>query len=213
MSGLEELWFSKGDISQSELAQGDIVLLNNEELLAIPMGAYFVSNPACDLAQEKSDFINLVGSGDLRSAIKDILSDLNLTDDSFSNPMIKKTFEKCKTRLMSQINGKIGHRWFFVPANNVNRLPLTVFDCQQIYTLPIGKIDEIRNLRVARMNSPFKEQLVTRLYSYLTRVGTDDNFKSDYCDLILEASGIKLDLTGVDSKQVKLFSSSNISYY
>ena len=114
---------------------------------------------------------------------------------------------------MSQINGKIGHRWFFAPANNVNRLPLTVFDCQQIYTLPIHKLDEIRNLRVARMNSPFKEQLVTRLYSYLTRVGTDDSFKSDYCDLILEASGIKLDLTGVDSKQVKLFSRSDVNYY
>jgi len=194
---LKELegWYAY-EFDKSKVTQGTILLTS--AITGLTDKYYLVLNPECDLLYEKSDYINLVGQGDLKSALRDILSDFTTSLDSdhwaglktLSNNLLKNIIRKLK----DQINGRHAPRWFFVPSDyQEGGLPLMVFDLQQIYTVEVEEktFSQLLAGRKAVLCSPFKEALVTRLYSYLTRVGTDDAHKEDLCIAIIAAGGLK----------------------
>jgi hypothetical protein len=187
-----EGWYSY-EFSESSLVQGTIVLGNGIENLSDRF--YAVLNPECDLANEKADYINLVAQGDLTYALRDILSGLNIESDYWLGlkELSRTLLKNITAKLRAQINGQHGARWFFSPSDSpTGSLPLIAFDLQQIYTLDRTFIERLLAARKAILCSPFKEALVTKVHSYLTRVGTDDGYKDDLCLSILSAAGFRL---------------------
>lgn len=177
----------------SKITQGTIIYGSGVGTLADKF--YTVLSPECDLANDKSDYVNLVAAGDLTEALQDVLLGLNLTDDHWAGlkALSRSLFNNVVKRLKSQINGQNGARWFFTPSDyKADGLPLLVFDLQQIYTVDKTCIEALLHNRKAILQSPFKESLVTRIYSYLTRVGTDDDYKGDFCLSILSAVGLRI---------------------
>lgn len=185
-------WYTY-DFEASKITQGTI--LDGASVPGLTSRHYVVLNPECDLAHGKSEYINLVAEGQVRGATEDILSDFNLEDAFWSGlkALPRNKLDKITKKLQEQLNGKQGPRWFFAPSDDrVGGLPLLVFDLQQIHTLDAATVPELLAARKAVINSPFKESLVTRLYSYLTRVGTDDGYKIELCYSIIEGAGMKL---------------------
>jgi hypothetical protein len=169
------------------ITQGSIV--DGQLIEGLESQYYAVLSPECDLEQRKSEFVVMVAEGDKTAAIKEILSSHNLTDDNWKGlkPHSQKR-DKVRARVLEQINGKIGARWFYVPPSSASGL--IVFDFQKLHSVSAEKIPALCEARIAVLRSPFKESLVTRLYSYLTRVGTADEYKKPLAELVLNATGL-----------------------
>ena len=195
MSAESEGWYAY-EFHETKVTQGTVFLASGFNYL--PDRLYIVLNPECDLENGKSDYINLVAEGDLTAAVEDLVSGLSLKSEHWSGLELSKTlYDNISKRLRSHINGQLGARWFFIPADNkADGVPLTVFDFQQLHTIDSSSFLELIGrhpiARKAILRSPFKESLVTRVYSYLTRVGTEDGYKGDLCDSIMIAAGFRL---------------------
>jgi hypothetical protein len=187
-----EGWYAY-EFNESRLAQGTIVVGTGIENLSDRF--YAILNPECDLENEKADYINLVAQGNLTQALQDILSGLHIDNDHWLGlkELSRSLFGHITKRLTAQINGQHGARWFFAPSDQpIGSLPLIVFDLQQIFTLDRTYTEKLLSARKAILRSPFKEALVTKIHSYLTRVGTDDGYKYDLCLSILSTAGLVL---------------------
>lgn len=187
-----EGWFSY-NLEAETIRQGTIVFADAE--VGLHGKHYVILNPECDLANNKSDYINLIGETSVREAVEDVLSGLSLTSEHWNGlkPLTQKNIDNIIKKLLEQINGKHNPRWFFVPSNHqASGFPLLAFDLQQIYTIESKFLPNLLPSRKAIINSPFKESLVTRLYSYLTRIGTSDTYKEQLCYSIIEAAGLQM---------------------
>ncbi len=184
------MWFHT-DFDPNRLHQGTIFFASGFD--GLENGYYAVLNPECDLEHSKANYVNIVAAGDTKRAFLDITSDIALSTEQINGleelkPKVVKNLLKI---LLKQINGSTGLRWYFTPVDNFVDLPLLVFDLQNIRSFSSDRIESILPQRRAVIRSPYKEQLVTRLYSYLTRVGSPDQDKESLAFDIMDSVGLK----------------------
>jgi len=195
----DNVWYST-DLAPERFQQGTVFQFNSDHILVesdkMPEGYYVLLNPECDLAHSKNDFFNFIRCGKMEYAVSQVLSGLSLSKDIFDGDeaLSKKQLVNAKKKIIEQINGQTNPRWFFMNSNNGSvSLPVMVLDFQQIFSLSTDHTSQIIENRMLKLNSPFKEQIVTRFYAYSTRIGAMDEFKDNLSLEILKSLGIKFE--------------------
>ena len=160
-----------------DLDQGDI-------LTSLPMRAYLpwfediklplvVVTPTCDLAQEKTDFHRLCVLHPLPHLLYQIGKGLELVESNWkgTEPLSKTKWAKIQQKLTSAIKNA-WPRYHFLPSETGIFETDYIIDFEIFATVPLN--DLRGEDRYARINAPFKQEIIQRLASYMMRIGTPD---------------------------------------
>lgn len=178
--------------SEDALDQGDV--FTNIYFPAIDSNANsVVITPTCDLEQGKAHFIKFLASVSLDFVLKIIADSIGIDVSSFDSG-IAITPRQC-TNLIRAVrhnsNGDLLPRYYLVTSYQ-DIFPACYLDFQRIFVIPTLQVkEELMTKRIARIESPWKEQISSRYSGYSMRVGTpdysDDEFKS-----LITLSGLTL---------------------
>lgn len=140
-------------------------------------GYWILLTPSCDIAQDKAEKALL--------ALCKPLNEFPECGDWLQAPS-SNTKKKLKNLLTNNRKDGQPERYHCLPAALV--IPGLVVDFQQLITLPRNQLDTLT--RIASLDSPFAEALMSRFVRYFGRLGTPD-LDTDYVLLRLpsEACG------------------------
>jgi len=178
---------------EEQVDQGDIFIdifstTTKERVNAI------VVTPACDLKQGKADYIKLIATTPYKDVVLDLLKDHSRVDeaDFGSQNVISRTkYNSAFKTFLSNINGDLSPRYYLIPSHPYY-FTESYLDFQHVFTIPTEEvyIKYMRN-RVAKVISPWREQIIARYNGYSVRVGTPDFTEQDIRGL-LEVAGLTL---------------------
>ena len=149
-----------------------------------------VISPACDLQHNKADFVKFVSTVPFELVARRILLDHSKIDevDFESGEVISS--RKCDgaiKALKQNVDGDLLPRYYLLPSHT-DLLPDSYIDLQRVFVLQVQNLfDSYIANRVARIASPWREQLAERYSGYSGRVGTPDYSQSDLRSLLTKA--------------------------
>jgi len=130
-----------------------------------------ILTPTCDLIQQKADHHRIGILEPFPLFFLRISREIVGSDDiDFSNISAKQ-----KKRIEDKLRRAIKNSWpryHFMPNDNNLIKTDRIIDFEVIFSIPIEDISE--NLRIARIRSPHKEELVHRYSHHTMRIGTPD---------------------------------------
>ena len=131
----------------------------------IPL-AIVLSN-ACDIANDKCGYIILLGLAEASFVLTSSKEYLSFSPDKPSKGQ-RKSITKY---FQGFIHNKDIRRYFFIGALEEIGIPDLVVDFQLLNSVP--NIKESRLIPIARLKTPFKEQLIVHFSSYTSRIPSD----------------------------------------
>jgi hypothetical protein len=142
-----------------------------------------VITPTCDIVQGKAQFIKFLSTVSSDFVVR-IMADSVDVDDSYLSPGKPLTMRKLDTLikvLRRNTTGDFLPRYYFLPEFP-GILKSCYLDLQRTFAVSYKQvIEEYMNQRIARVLSPWREQILSSYASYSMRVGTpdypDDDFK------------------------------------
>jgi CheY-like chemotaxis protein len=126
-------------------------------------GYWILLTPSCDLAWNKADQVLLARCLPLTE-----LDEFQRWQSRLTQP--SNNTHKNLTALLLNNREKQADRFFFLPG--ALHLIDLVADFQQLVSLPCGSLEELK--RLASLDSPFAEALLSRFARYYGRLGTPD---------------------------------------
>jgi len=152
-----------------------------------------VITPTCDLEQDKADFIKYVSVVSLNQVIIQI-AEHNDIDSSFFKSGAYLPGKKTKSLLESfkkNIRGDLFPRYYFLDEY-AGIFPACFADLQQIFVVPARLVyAEYLDNRLARLRSPWREEIVARYSGYSMRVGVPAR-SEDELRVLLAKTGLNL---------------------
>ncbi len=152
-----------------------------------------VITPTCDLGQTKADFIKFVSVVSLNQIIQ-IIAQHKGIDDSFFKSGTYLSQRKTKDLLEAftqNIRGDIFPRYYFLDEY-ADVFPASFADLQQIFVIPARLLNaEYLDNRIARLVSPWSQEIVARYSGYSMRVGVDAYPEAEL-RVILAKTGLNL---------------------
>ncbi len=153
-----------------------------------------VITPACDLEQNKAAYIKFVVFVSFNEIVLELLKKHSkLSEDDFESPNVlsRKKYDSAINTLFSNINGDLYPRYYLVPAYS-EEFPESFIDLQHVFTISTQEVyEKYMSNRLAKIASPWREQIVTRYNGYSVRVGTPDYSEQDL-RILLEKLGLNL---------------------
>jgi len=140
---------------------------NNNELPLVVM------TPTCDVNQKQADHHRLCVLQPLPFMFYKLCKDAKLSKEEFEggSPISKTKHQRIDTKLKSIIkNGQ--YRYHYFPKEEGVFETDYFIDFEIVLTVPIGELSEEN--RYARINSPYKEELIHRYSHHVMRIGTED---------------------------------------
>lgn len=152
-----------------------------------------VITPTCDLEQGKAHFVKFVASVPLDFVTKIIADSLNI-DDSFFNSGIeisKTQYTNLIRAVRRNTNGDFLPRYYLI-TEYPDIFPASYLDFQQVFVVPYLQVrEEYISNRVAKLDSPWREQISSQYSGYSMRIGTPDYLDEELRDL-LSLTGLNL---------------------
>jgi len=153
-----------------------------------------VITPTCDLEHEKAHFIKFVSTVALDLVIRIIADSVGINDSLFdSGSVLSKTkLSQLMEMFKRNTRGDFLPRYYLL--TEYSGFPASYLDFQQIFVIPIRQVyEEYLSNRVARVESPWREQIVVQYSGYSMRVGVPD-YSDDKLRDLLVATGLNLPL-------------------
>jgi len=152
-----------------------------------------VITPTCDFEHEKAHFIKFISTVPPDIFIRIIADSLGINESAFqSRDDISKT--QCSSLLKALRRNTTGDflpRYYLLPEYQ-GKLPPLYLDFQRVFTVPsLQVVEEYLGNRVAKILSPWREQIVAQYSGYSMRVGVPDYSDEELRDL-LRTAGLKL---------------------
>ena len=152
-----------------------------------------VITPTCDLEQVKADFIKFVSVVSLNQVITQIAEHKGI-DSSFFKSGAYLTTRQTNSLLNAftqNIRGDIFPRYYFLDEYS-DIFPACFADLQQIFVVPARLVyAEYIGSRLARLVSPWREEIVARYSGYSMRVGVPA-YSEDELRVVLAKTGLNL---------------------
>lgn len=180
------------------LDQGDI-------LVRLPLQSYLpwsddikqplvIVTPACDLAQDKTDFHRLCVLYPLPHLLHIIGKGTGLIEEHWkgAEPLSKNKWKEVHEKLKKAIKNA-WPRYHFLPSAPGFFETDYIIDFEVLATVRLGDL-RVED-RHARMNSPFKQELIQRLAAYMMRIGTPDlsiGVVDSIIDRCIKTTGLRL---------------------
>lgn len=145
-----------------------------------------VITPTCDLEHEKAHFIKFISTVPLDMVIKIIADSVGVTESAFGAAVIisKDQLNRLLKALRRNAAGDFLPRYYLLPECQ-GKLPALYLDFQRVFVIPFRQvIEEYLGNRVARIVSPWREQILAQYSGYSTRVGVPDHSDSELRDLL-----------------------------
>jgi len=171
--------------SITDIDQGDIFKDIYFAAIESHVNAVIIT-PTCDLRLEKAHFVKFAGIVTANLVMKIIADSIGIGDEYFGGDGIlseskKKSLIKAVDR---NIDGIFLPRYYLLTKWGDIFQPCYV-DLQQVFVIPTVQVTQeyVQN-RVARLKSPWREQLVAQYTGYSMRVGTPECSEESILDLI-----------------------------
>lgn len=151
---LSQRYYICPPIEKDKYFAGDIIKNNS--------GYFVVLTPSCDLVNNKAHYILLAKC-------------LSINDDQRYKNWIKSSTIQDEKELVKLMCGNIP-RYYYLPKLS-NLIPHLVVDLQQLSSISKDDLITIQKsgwVKVASLDSPYGEALLTRFSHYFGRVGTPD---------------------------------------
>lgn len=152
-----------------------------------------VITPTCDLEQDKANFIKYVSVVSLNQVITQIAEHNNI-DSSFFESGAYLSTNQTKRLLDSfakNIRGDLFPRYYFLDEY-AGIFSACFADLQQIFVVPTRLVSaEYLDNRLARLVSPWREEIVARYSGYSMRVGVPAR-SEDELRVVLAKTGLNL---------------------
>lgn len=155
---------------KGSIEQGVLVETPNWNVgdFTVPIG--LVLSNACDIANDKCGYLILLGLAEASFVLTSSKEYLSLSPEKSS----KKTKKAIKDYFQKFIHNKDIRRYYFIGALDEIGIPDLVVDFQLLNSVPYDPNKEKLGLvPVARLKSPFKEQLIVHFSAYTSRIPSD----------------------------------------
>jgi len=152
-----------------------------------------VITPTCDLEHEKAIFLKFVSTIPSYVIIKTIAESLGINESVFKSgeALPKRQCDRLVNALRHNTTGDFLPRFYLLPEH-ADILPASYLDFQRVFAIPfLQVVEEYIDNRVARIVSPWREQILARYAGYSMRVGVPDYSDDELKDILITA-GIKL---------------------
>ena len=166
----------------SNIDQGDV--FTNVYFPAIDNYAdALVITPTCDIVQGKAQFIKFLSTVPSHFVVRIIADSVGIDDSYLSpdKPIAARKLEALIKALRRNTTGDFLPRYYFLPAFP-DILDSCYLDLQRTFAVSYKQvIEEYMSQRIARVLSPWREQILSSYASYSMRIGTpsysDNTFK------------------------------------
>ncbi len=153
---------------KDSVSEGFIVRSNDDNTLNV------VLTPACDISQNRADFIQL-------ALAKNLLEEKTILN--------KGTIDNRKNAIKNFVDNNKGGRFHFLPS--FKDIPPSLIDFQNFQSVPREDFDK-NYVCICSISSPFYKDVVSRFASYYARQGSPDFDVENLTDEIVESfQGIK----------------------
>jgi len=145
--------------------------------------------PTCDMVQNKSAFLKFVSTIPSYVVLEAIALGIGIESEKLrsSDPLTPKQLKNLISGLRSNVNGNYLPRYYLFPELK-DVFPYSYLDFQRIFVVPYLQVkEEYIDKRIARVISPWKEDIVARYTGYSMRVGTSDYSEDDLKNVITSA--------------------------
>ena len=152
-----------------------------------------VITPTCDLEHGKTHFIKFVSTAALDLVIRIIADSVGIHHSSFDsgNVLSKTKLSQLMEMFKRNIRGDFLPRYYLLTEYS-GGFPASYLDFQQIFVIPTRQVyEEYLSNRVAKVESPWREQIVAQYSGYSMRVGVPDYSDNKLRDLLI-ATGLSL---------------------
>lgn len=147
--------------------------------------------PACDLEHEKAHFVKFVSTVSLATVIKMMADSVQIPESAFqpAATISQRQYDRLLKALRRNTTGDFLPRFYLLPECQ-GKLPALYLDFQRVFVVPFRQVvEEYLSNRVARIVSPWREQIVTQYSGYSTRVGAPD-YSDDELRALLSETGL-----------------------
>jgi hypothetical protein len=172
-------------VTADRIDQGDIFKDIHFPALDTSVNAVVIT-PTCDLEHGKAHFVKFVASVPLDFVIRIIADSLNIALSLFKSDteLTKSQCNNLVRAVKRNTNGDYLPRFYLVTAYS-NILPACYLDFQRVFVVPFLQVQEdyLEN-RVAKLDSPWREQILAQYSGYSMRVGTPDYLDDELRNLI-----------------------------
>ena len=128
-----------------------------------------LTNP-CDVENGKASFIIVAAMLSARDTIRASSEFRNRTDPATDHTLTRKQWDSLRVFLTSYVHNTDIRRYFFIDAQCLDVDPLVV-DYQLLMSMSWPQAQKCRLL--ARLPSPYVEQMIMHFASYASRIGAD----------------------------------------
>ena len=178
---------SSGEIDQGDIFKDIYFAAIDSHITAV------VITPTCDLVQRKAHYVKLVATVPLNQVVKIIADSVGIQDSLFSSQE-ELSGKKC-TKLLSQLERNIDGNFlprYYLLSEYIGVFPASYVDLQQVFVMPMEQLRaQYLSNRIARMNSPWREQVVAQYSGYSMRVGVQEYSKQEIRSIAI-AAGLNL---------------------
>lgn len=130
-----------------------------------------ILTPTCDIAQEKVDFYRFTVLQPLPLFFLSVCQEIS-GDDSVDLSILSRTK---KEKIINKLERAIRNAWpryHFLPREEGFFETDRIIDFEVVVSVPIGVFAP--DLRIAKLKSPYKEELIHRYSHHTMRIGTED---------------------------------------
>lgn len=174
---------------EGKIDQGDVFVDIYFAATAERVNAVVIS-PTCDLEHNKADFVKFVSTVSFKLVARNILLDHSRIDEfdfGSGEAISQRKYDGAINALKRNINGDLLPRYYFLPGYS-DSLPNSYLDFQKVFVNQVQQVfDSYIANRVARIASPWREQIAERYSGYSGRVGTPGYSESVLRSLLTKA--------------------------
>lgn len=152
-----------------------------------------VITPTCDLEHGKAHFTKFISTVSLNMVIRIIADSVGIAESAFQSEITisKGQYDRLLKALYRNTKGDFLPRYYLLPECQ-GKLPALYLDFQRVFVVPLRQVtEEYLSNRVARIVSPWREQIVAQYSGYSARVGVPGYSDDELRDL-LSATGLRV---------------------
>ena len=148
-----------------------------------------VITPTCDFVQDKTHFVKLVAVVPLDMVVKIIADSVGIEEKIISSgeEITHRKYNKFIRMLEKNINGSYLTRYYFI-SEFAGVFPHSYVDLQQVFVIPYMQLySDYRDNRIAKLKSPWREQIVAQYSGYSMRVGVPEYSEQEMRSIAIAA--------------------------
>jgi len=181
------------DVNSSlKIDQGDVFTSIPFPAIEANVNAVLIT-PTCDIEQDKAFFLKFVATVPPYVVVSTIAAGVGIEESALKSgkPLNRKQADRLMRGIRNNATGNLLPR-FYLLTEYLNTIPASYLDFQRVFVVLYEQvINEYLDERIARILSPWREDIVARYSGYSMRVGVPD-YSVDDLKKIITSVGITL---------------------